>query len=107
MIEVAVTAFDANGRSLAFAKARIRNYVEPAQSVQPWQYGDNESKRTCLWLKGLPALQPWVTVKPADVQQRVWLMPPGPERERERSRFFPGIARAMAEQWGYLGEDAR
>jgi hypothetical protein len=88
------------------AKQRIRDYFEPTQSVQPWEYGDNESKRTCLWLKGLPKLAPWVTTKPADVVQRVWRMPPGPERERERSRFFPGIARAMAEQWGYLGEPA-
>jgi hypothetical protein len=40
------------------AKARIKNYQAPAQSVQPWEYGDWETKRTCLWLRGLPALIP-------------------------------------------------
>lgn len=82
------------------AKARITGYQEPAQSVQPWQFGDNETKRTCLWLRGLPALVPAVTVKPEGVVARVHNMPPGPDRGKERSRFFPGIARAMAEQWG-------
>jgi len=93
------------------AKARIHSYAPPAQSVQPWQFGDWETKRTCLWLRGLPQLVPtFATVEaaraglglPSDAQPvaRVWRMPPGPERERERSRFFPGIARAMAEQWG-------
>ncbi len=93
------------------AKARIRNYEEFALSVQPWQFGDWETKRTCLWLRGLPELQPqYATLDaaraglglPAGAKPiaRVWTMPPGPEREKERSRFFPGIARAMAEQWG-------
>lgn len=82
------------------AKQLIRNYQDPAQSVQPWQFGDLETKRTCLWLRGLPALVPDTTVKPAGVVARVHTMPPGPDRGRERSRFFPGIARAMAEQWG-------
>lgn len=93
------------------AKALIEGYVEPAQSVQPWQYGDWETKRTCLWLKGLDPLVPTYRTldearqglgkgpkaKPVD---RVHKMPPGPERAKERSRFFPGIARAMALQWG-------
>lgn len=93
------------------AKERIRGYCPPAQSVQPWQFGDWETKRTCLWLRGLEPLRPtFPTLEAArsglqleaDAQPvaRVWRMPPGPERERERSRFFPGIARAMAEQWG-------
>lgn len=82
------------------AKSRIANYREFTQSVQPWQFGDNESKRTCLWLKDLPPLIPWVTTKPSDVEQRVHRMPPGPDRWKLRSRFFPGIAKAMAEQWG-------
>lgn len=81
------------------AKALITNYQEPAQSIQPWQFGDGESKRTCLWLKGLPALVPTHPEKPATLTHRVWRMPPGPERQRERSRFFPGIAAAMADQW--------
>lgn len=93
------------------AKARIAGYRPPAQSVQPWQFGDWETKRTCLWLRGLAPLTPlYPTLEVAraalglgaDAQPvaRVWRMPPGPERDRERSRFFPGIARAMAEQWG-------
>ena len=80
------------------AKARIRNYQPPAQSVQPWQFGHGETKRTCLWLKGLPALVPTEIV--AGREQRVHRMPPGPDRWKERSRFFPGIAAAMADQWG-------
>lgn len=82
------------------AKALIENYAEPAQSVQPWQYGHNESKRTCFWLRGLPPLKPLVTEKPANVAHRVHMMPPGPDRWKERSRFFDGIAAAMADQWG-------
>jgi hypothetical protein len=80
------------------AKQRIVNYAPPAQSVQPWQFGHGESKRTCLWLRGLPTLTPTDIV--AGREQRVHRMPPGPNRWRERSRFFPGIAAAMAEQWG-------
>jgi hypothetical protein len=93
------------------AKARIAGYQPPAQSVQPWQFGDFETKRTCLWLRGIAPLVPtYATLEAArrglqleaDAQPlaRVHRMPPGPDRERERSRFFPGIARAMAEQWG-------
>lgn len=82
------------------AKALIRNFVPHAQSVQPWQFGDPEAKRTCFWLKGLPLLVPTHREKPADIAHRVWRMPPGPDRARERSRFFPGIAAAMADQWG-------
>ncbi|MBN9347489.1 MAG: hypothetical protein J0I48_15045 [Devosia sp.] len=85
------------------AKARIRNYAEPAQSIQPWQFGHGECKRTCLWLKGLPPLIPTNVV--AGREQRVHLMPPGPDRWKERSRFFPGIAKAMAEQWGGWAEE--
>jgi hypothetical protein len=80
------------------AKARIRNYTEPAQSVQPWQFGHGETKRTCLWLKNLPPLTPTNIVEGR--AQRVHRMSPGPDRWRERSRFFLGIAEAMADQWG-------
>lgn len=79
------------------AKALIRGYVPPAQSVQPWQFGHPECKRTCLWLKNLPTLRPTSIV--AGREQRVHRMPPGPTRWRERSRFYAGIAAAMAEQW--------
>jgi hypothetical protein len=82
------------------AKALIHNYLAPAQSVQPWQFGHGETKRTCLWLKNLPKLTPTNIVDGREA--RVHRMPPGPNRWRERSRFFPGIADAMADQWGGL-----
>jgi hypothetical protein len=82
------------------AKALIHNYLAPAQSVQPWQFGHGETKRTCLWLRNLPKLTPTNIVDGREA--RVHRMPPGPNRWRERSRFFPGIASAMADQWSCL-----
>lgn len=82
------------------AKARIRNYREPSQSIQPWQFGHGETKRTCLWLKNLPPLVPTNIVEGRT--PRVHFMSPSPDRWKERSRFFPGIAEAMADQWGDL-----
>lgn len=82
------------------AKALIHNYLAPAQSVQPWQFGHGETKRTCLWLKNLPKLTPTNIVDGREA--RVHRMSPGLNRWRERSRFFPGIADAMADQWGGL-----
>lgn len=82
------------------AKALIRNYQDFAQSVQPWQFGHGEVKRTCFWLKNLPPLTATDVV--AGREARVHRMPPGPNRWRERSRFFTGIATAMAAQWGGL-----
>lgn len=95
------------------AKERIVNFQPAAQSVQPWEYGDWETKRTCLWLRGLPPLVPtYPTIAAAraglgiDADEmptaRVHRMPPGADRAKERSRFFPGIAAAMAAQWGPL-----
>jgi hypothetical protein len=80
------------------AKALIVNYREPAQSVQPWQFGHGECKRTCLWLRNLPPLTPTRIVEGRE--QRVHRMPERAGRWKERSRFFPGIAEAMADQWG-------
>jgi hypothetical protein len=85
------------------AKERITNYQPPAQSVQPWQFGHGETKRTCLWLRNLPPLRPTNIV--AGREARVHRMPPGPDRWRERSRFFTGIAEAMADQWGGVTEE--
>lgn len=70
------------------------------QIIQPWQFGHGETKATCLWLKGLPNLIPTNIV--SGREQRIWLLPPGPDRWKERSRTFHGIANAMAEQWGNL-----
>lgn len=79
------------------AKRLIENYAEPAQSIQPWQFGHGETKRTCLWLRGLPPLRPTQIVSGREA--RVHRMSPSPTRWKERSRFYPGIAAAMAEQW--------
>ena len=75
-------------------------YRKPDQIVQPWQFGHGETKATCLWLKGLPPLAPTDVVDGRVA--RVHRIPPGEDRWRERSRTFPGIARAMAKQWGGL-----
>ena len=75
--------------------SRIR---KPDQILQPWQYGHGETKATCLWLKGLPPLTPTNVVDGRE--QRVHRMAPGPDRWKERSRTFTGIAQAMATQWG-------
>lgn len=82
------------------AKERIVNYRPPAQSIQPWQFGHGETKRTCLWLDKLPKLTPTDVVPGREA--RVHRMSPGPNRWKERSRFFDGIAEAMADQWGGL-----
>ncbi|CAH1649913.1 conserved hypothetical protein [Hyphomicrobiales bacterium] len=82
------------------AKALISNYRPPAQSVQPWQFGHGEVKRTCFWLRNLPPLKPTNIVEGREA--RVHRQSPGPDRWRERSRFFTGIAEAMADQWGSL-----
>jgi hypothetical protein len=71
---------------------------EPDQVIQPWQFGHGEKKATCLWLKGLPPLVPTKVV--AGREPRVHRMSPGPDRWKERSRTYAGIAEAMAEQWG-------
>ena len=87
-------------------KRRIAGYAPPAQTVQPWQYGtdpdgpDNERKRTCLWLRGLPVLTPTGTLDGTTARDSVHKASPGPDRWKQRSRFFPGLAAAMAHQWG-------
>jgi hypothetical protein len=79
------------------AKSRISGYEKYAQTIQPWQFGHGEIKRTCLWLRGLPVLTPTQIVEGRE--PRVHRMSPGPNRGKERSRFFSGIAEAMADQW--------
>lgn len=79
---------------IGIISSRIR---KPDQIIQPYQFGHGETKATCLWLKNLPPLRPTKLVKGR--VPRVHLLPPSPDRWRERSRTYPGIARAMAEQW--------
>ena len=69
-----------------------------SQTIHPWQFGHGEKKETWLWLKNLPPLVPTMVV--SGRRCRIHAMPPGEDRDRERSRTFPGIARAMAKQWG-------
>lgn len=88
------------------AKALIRGYQPFAQSVQPWHFGtdetgpDNVKKRTCLWLKGLPRLTRTGTLDGSTARDEIHKASPGPDRKHRRSVFFPGIAAAMAAQWG-------
>ncbi len=71
---------------------------KPDQIIQPWQFGHGETKATCLWLKNLPKLVPTDIVEGRS--DRIHKMPPGPDRWKERSRTYPGIAEAIADQWG-------
>lgn len=82
---------------VSIISSRVR---KPDQIIQPWQFGHGETKATCLWLKNLPPLLPTNIVDGREA--RVHKMPPGPNRWRERSRTFTGIAAAMADQWGRI-----
>jgi len=79
---------------VSIISSRIR---KPDQVIQPWQFGHGETKATCLWLKGLPKLTPTNVVEGRE--QRIHKMPPSPDRWKERSRTYAGIAAAMAQQW--------
>jgi hypothetical protein len=70
---------------------------KPDQIIQPWQFGHGETKATCLWLKNLPKIIPTNIVEGRN--GRVWKEPPHPNRWKNRSRTYQGIADAMAEQW--------
>jgi len=82
---------------VSIISSRIR---KPTQYIQPYEYGHGETKKTGLWLKNLPKLVPTNIVDGRE--NRVHRMPPSPDRWKERSRTFPGIAKAMAEQWGEI-----
>ena len=73
-------------------------YRKPDQIIQPWQFGHGETKATCLWLKGLPHLEPTNIVDGRE--NRVHRMPPSADRWKLRSTTYQGIADAMASQWG-------
>jgi hypothetical protein len=95
-----------------------RLYRKPNQIIQPWQFGDKFQKSTCLWIKGLPNLQPteivekgefkeWVCSKTGKTKrQAMWFFDAlrdaksNEQRSTIRSKTFPGIAKAMATQWG-------
>lgn len=91
---------------IMLAAARQIVGCRQSQIIQPWQFGHPENKRTCLWLKGLPPLRPTKDVEaemlalPRKMRDRIHYTGPGPDRWKERSRTFSGIAEAMADQWG-------
>ena len=83
------------------------HYRKPDQIIQPWQFGHEESKKTCLWLKGLPFLKPtnikmlpksgyWTNQTPSGQNK----LGPAPDRAKNRSKTYLGISKAMGEQWG-------
>lgn len=72
------------------------NFPEP-HYIQPWQFGHGETKKTGLWLHNLPPLEPTNIVEGRE--NRTWKMAPSPDRAKLRSKTYPGIAQAMAEQW--------
>lgn len=76
------------------------NIRKPDQIIQPYMFGDPFKKTTCLWLKNLPPLV--ATNDLGDGEQECWKLGPSPDRWKLRSRTYPGIATAMAEQWGGL-----
>lgn len=89
-----------------YAIERIANYQRP-KIIQPWWFGDPQFKATGLYLRGLPELIPTNKLKPPKPgtdEHKAWSVvaraKPGSNRGKERSRFFPGVASAMAEQWG-------
>lgn len=86
-------------------------FRKPDQIIQPWQFGHENFKATCFWLKGLPKLKPTrVLTPPVNTDpdwkkwNSIWLAPPGKDRWKIRSLTFDGIAEAMAEQWGSVEE---
>ena len=87
-----------------YAKQAIGD-VNFSCSFQPWEHGHKEMKRTCLWLSGLPNLKPSNIVGPPSFFERqewniVHRASPGPDRWKQRSRTYEGVALAMADQWG-------
>lgn len=91
---------------VSIISSRIR---KPDQIIQPWWFGEDASKKTCLWLKNLPLLEPTDKLPGDDKTRRGNQTPsgqnklgPSKDRWKERSRTYRGIARAMAEQWGGL-----
>lgn len=82
---------------VSIISSRLRR---PDQVIQPWQFGHGETKATCLWLKNLSPLRATDIVEGRE--QRIYLLPPSADRWKLRSATFPGIAAAMADQWGAL-----
>lgn len=84
--------------------SKIYELPKYTQAIQPYEFGHPYSKKTCLWLKGLPKLQPTVIIPKSEIQSTKcagnWFNKGGKDRQKNRAKTFPGIAKAMAEQWG-------
>ena len=93
-----------------YAKERIRNFEEAHQKVQPWEFAtsdaspDNVTKKTCFWLKGLQQLQTTGTVDGSTARDECHKASPSADRWKIRSKFYHGIASAMADQWGAIAQ---
>lgn len=87
--------------------SRIYEMPKCTQEIQPWQFGHPVTKKTRLWLRGLPLLEPTEIVEPkANCHDAgTWFMKGGKDRQRNRAKTFPGVAKAMAEQWAGRLED--
>ena len=87
-------------------KYAVKDIGKYSQTIQPWQFGENASKRTCLWLYNLPKLKPTKIIKLKQYANQTKSgqnkLSPSPDRWKERSRTYRGIAEAMAQQWGNL-----
>jgi hypothetical protein len=108
-VRAAANFFDAclnaNAPFVAVENPVMHKYAgirKPDFTVQPWQFGDDFKKRTCFWTKGLPPLVPTSRLDGSTAAAQCHLEAPGPERQRNRSVTYPGLARAIATQWGDL-----
>jgi hypothetical protein len=92
-----------------YAIERFHNNLKYTHTIQPWQFGEDASKRTCLWLKGLPNLMPTNIIRKKIYANQTPSgqnnLGPSPERKKLRSKTYTGIAKAMAEQWGTSTKD--
>jgi hypothetical protein len=103
--EFFLACLNANAPRVAVENPVMHRYAReivgrgPDFTVQPWQFGDPAKKRTCFWTRGLPPLRPTSDMTDADAVAECHLASPGPDRWKERSRTYLGIARAIADQW--------
>lgn len=99
------TLYGKLGHKIAIENPIQHNYarkliVKYNQIIQPWMFGHTTTKATCLWLYGLPQLVPTEIIPKDQRTHEIHTCSPGPERAKIRSKTFPGIAAAMADQWG-------
>lgn len=106
--EFFLACLNANAPRVAVENPVMHRYAReivgrgPDFTVQPWQFGDDFKKRTCFWTRGLPPLVPTSALDGSTAKPEVHHASPGPDRWKLRSKTYPGIAAAMADQWGGL-----